>query len=63
MRTKRVKNLVRCPSLVRPARDGRRMATSDSEPNIAAVFEEGNPPLVITVVQRTYDRWEHPCST
>ena len=63
--TKDVKRLMRNPDLIRPAglfdeTEGRMLACSDQVPGIAVIYVmlNGDQPLVITVVPRTYEEYE-----
>lgn len=60
VKTKRVKRMVRDPDIDRPSRDWEanrevscRIAVRDDDPDIAAVYQPGEPPIVVTVVWRT----------
>jgi hypothetical protein len=56
--TKRVKRMVRQPDVDRPSRGRRRIAVRDDDPAIACVYEQDEPPLVITVLWRTQELYE-----
>ena len=58
--TKRIKNMLRNPSISHVTWDGRKIAMSVTEPDIAVVYaENGNQLIAITVLWRSaesYDR-------
>lgn len=59
--TKRIKRLLRNPTINRVGRDGRWVATSQADPDIAVVYapDEQGRPVVITLLWRAaeaYDR-------
>lgn len=53
--TKVAKRIIRNADLTRPSSDGLRIAVSDADPDYAVVYYPGSPPVVVTVVFRTYD--------
>ena len=57
IRTRRVKNAVRNPDLAYASKD-RMVAVDNDEPPIAVVYLPGDPPVVVTVLWRTQERWE-----
>jgi hypothetical protein len=52
--TKRVKAIVRTADVRRPSR-GLVMATRKDEPDIAVLYEDSDPPVVVSVLWRTAD--------
>lgn len=63
IRTKRVKDIVRMPDLVRTAQDGNLIAVTDNEPDIAVVYSPEEPPVIISVLWRTYQDYERDGQT
>lgn len=58
--------IVQHPDMDRPAPMGRRMAVADACPDFAVVYAEqeaGEPPVIITVLFRTYDEYERSGAT
>jgi len=58
--TKRVKRLLREPDMTRPGHEpGRIMAMSDKDPDLIVVYKvEDGEQIVITVLFRSYDRYD-----
>jgi hypothetical protein len=62
VQTKRVKRLVREPDITRTSYDGRWLAVSDRDPEIAVVYAKhpDGTCTVITVLYRQYDTYIRP---
>lgn len=61
--TKVAKAIVRHADIVRPGYDGKFMSVSDLHPKYAVVHTNETPPVIVSVVFRTYEHYDRAGDT